>query len=247
MKKILIILFIVGLLFSFSCSSKDIKEKSTPQVSKSEKRQEEIEKPSQKISNPEQQEKSIPEQKETYPQISKSEKKQEEIEKPAQKISDTEQQKKLIPEQKETYNHINWFGFEEGLAKAEAEGKDIIIDFYTDWCKWCKVMDESTFSESEVIQFMGENFIPIRIEADDNQKQVEFQNHTFTLRQLTSAFGIKGFPSYGFLNENAQIITVVPGYIKKDMFMNILRYIHLKCYEKQISFDDFVNGKSNCK
>ena len=210
MKKILIILFIVGLLYSISCSSKDTKEKSAPQVSKSEKKQEELEKSPQKILNPEQQE-------------------------------------KLILEQEETYNHINWFGFEEGIAKAEAEGKDIIIDFYTDWCKWCEVMDESTFSEPEVIQFIGENFVPIRIKADDNQKQVEFQNHTLTLHQLTSAFRVKGFPSYGFLNENAQIITVVPGYIKKDMFMNILRYIHLKCYEKQISFDDFVKDKSKCK
>ena len=210
MKKILIILFVVGLLFSISCSSKDIKEKSTPQVSKSERKQEELEKLPQKVLN-------------------------------------TEQQEKLILEQEETYNNINWFGFEEGLAKAEAEGKDIIIDFYTDWCKWCKVMDDSTFSEPEVIQFIGENFVPIRIKADDNQKQVEFQNHTLTLHQLTSAFGIKGFPSYGFLNENAKIITVVPGYIKKDMFINILKYIHLKCYEMHISFEDFISGKSKCE
>ncbi len=32
--------------------------------------------------------------------------------------------------------------WKEVLAKAKAENKYIVVDCYTDWCGWCKVMDK---------------------------------------------------------------------------------------------------------
>ena len=42
-------------------------------------------------------------------------------------------------------HQVTWIGFNEGLEKAAKEKKNILVDFYTDWCHWCKVMDEKTF------------------------------------------------------------------------------------------------------
>ena len=39
-----------------------------------------------------------------------------------------------------------WYSFNEGIALAKKENKHIVLDFYTDWCGWCKVMDQKTFS-----------------------------------------------------------------------------------------------------
>ena len=138
-----------------------------------------------------------------------------------------------------------WYGFEEGLKKAKQENKHIIIDFYADWCKWCKVMDKKTFSVPEVEKYLFENFVPIRVNTELND-QVTFQGRTMSLRQLSGAFGIKGLPSLAFLTPNQEMITLIPGYIEKDQFMKILEYINKKCYAKQIPFENFLED-DNCK
>ena len=45
--------------------------------------------------------------------------------------------------------NLKWHSFDEGSTKAKAEGKQILIDIYTDWCHWCKVMDEKTYSDEK--------------------------------------------------------------------------------------------------
>ena len=106
-------------------------------------------------------------------------------------------------------------------------------------------MDEKTFSVPEVKKYLFENFVPIRVNTELND-QVTFQGKTFSLRQLSSIFGVKGLPSLAFLTSEQEMVTLIPGYIKKDKFMKILEYINKECYKKQIPFEDFLQD-DNCK
>ncbi len=133
----------------------------------------------------------------------------------------------------------NWYTFEEGMALAEKSDKHVVIDFYTDWCKWCKVMDEKTFSQPKVDSLLFENFIPIRLNAESNET-VTFRGQALTYRQLTQAFGVRSFPSLAYLTPNQELITIIPGFIEKDPFLNILSYMHQKCYAANVSFEDFL-------
>ncbi len=139
----------------------------------------------------------------------------------------------------------SWYTFNEGIQKAKKEQKPIVIDFYTDWCSWCKVMDKNTFSAPEVEQYLFTHFIPIRLNAENQTENIKFQNKVFTPRQLTSAFQITGFPSVAFVTSTEEIITVVPGYIEKAKFLKILEYVQQECYRTNVSFDEFL--KSGCK
>lgn len=139
-----------------------------------------------------------------------------------------------------------WLPFEEGIALAKEQGKDIIIDFYTDWCSWCKVMDEKTFSDPQVAAYMKEHYIAIRLDAESTSETIHFKGQTWTPRELTYAFQIQGFPSYGFLNKDAEVITVIPGYIEKDTFLKILEYMHKKCYEEGIDINKYIKGEVDC-
>ena len=47
---------------------------------------------------------------------------------------------------------IKWVDFNTGLALAQQTGKMAVIDCYTDWCGWCKVMDKKTFSDPKIIE-----------------------------------------------------------------------------------------------
>lgn len=138
-----------------------------------------------------------------------------------------------------------WYGFNEGIALAQKEKKHVVIDFYTDWCGWCKVMDQKTFSEPVVNQYLFSNFVPIRINAENDKEKLTFQGKTYTPRELTRAFQVTGYPSIAFVSPDMEVLGVIPGYIEKDRFLNLLKFVSQECYKTEITFDEFV--KNGCR
>ncbi|CUT04904.1 DUF255 domain-containing protein, partial [Candidatus Kryptobacter tengchongensis] len=45
---------------------------------------------------------------------------------------------------------LKWYSFSDGLKLAKSENKKVLIDVYTDWCEWCKKMDEEVYTNSTV-------------------------------------------------------------------------------------------------
>jgi len=133
-----------------------------------------------------------------------------------------------------------WYTFQDGIEVAEKDNKHVVIDFYTDWCRWCKVMDEKTFSVPKVEHYLFRHFVPIRINAESIQDTVFFKGQRLTFRELTAAFRVTGFPSVAFLTPDAELITIIPGYIKTEMFLNILKYMENECYRQQMSLEEFI-------
>ena len=56
---------------------------------------------------------------------------------------------------------INWMTVEEAQEKFMVSPKPIIIDLYTNWCYWCKVMDKKTYNNEKVIKYINKNFYAI--------------------------------------------------------------------------------------
>ncbi len=141
---------------------------------------------------------------------------------------------------------VEWLSFDKGVAKAESENKNMIIDFYTDWCHWCKVMDEKTFNDAGVSKVLAEKYITVRLDAEDGSQTANYKGQTYTNIELTRAFGVRGFPSIAFLDKQGEVITLVPGYVPAETFVNLLDYIDQECYKKQMSFDEFMKKKGEC-
>jgi thioredoxin-related protein len=142
---------------------------------------------------------------------------------------------------------VTWLSFDEGLAKAKSEKKNMIVDFYTDWCHWCKVMDEKTFNEANVSKKLKSRFIAVRLNAEDGSKTANYKGQEFTNIELTQAFGVRGFPSLAFIDPTGEVITIVPRYVPAETFSYLLEFIDTGCYKKQMKFEDYMKKKGKCK
>ncbi len=55
---------------------------------------------------------------------------------------------------------------EESFREAAEQGKLVLLSISAVWCHWCHVMDETTYSDPEVIELVNAGFIPVRVDND---------------------------------------------------------------------------------
>jgi uncharacterized protein YyaL (SSP411 family) len=64
-------------------------------------------------------------------------------------------------------SRISWQAWsDENFAKATSSRKLIILDLEAVWCHWCHVMEETTYSDLNVIQAMKKDFIAVKADQD---------------------------------------------------------------------------------
>jgi uncharacterized protein YyaL (SSP411 family) len=62
---------------------------------------------------------------------------------------------------------IQWRAWgQEIFDEAQKKNKLILLSLSAIWCHWCHVMDETTYSDPEIISLINNNFIPVRVDAD---------------------------------------------------------------------------------
>ena len=146
---------------------------------------------------------------------------------------------------------VNWVELKDNTS-INNDGKKMLIDLYTGWCGWCKVMDQKTFTNKEVIDKINKNFLPIKFNAE-YQKNVDFNDNTFKyvrsgrrgINELAYYLtnGNLSYPMTVFLDENYKLITLLPGYHKPDFYNLVLTYIG-EDHWKDTNWDDFLKNKS---
>lgn len=62
-----------------------------------------------------------------------------------------------------TIPEIDWMTMEEAMEAIKTEPKLIFIDFYTDWCGWCKRMDGTTFKDSLIVKEISQNYYAVNL------------------------------------------------------------------------------------
>ena len=139
---------------------------------------------------------------------------------------------------------INWMSWDEAVAMASSEKtpKKVFVDVYTDWCGWCKRMDQDTFQNPEVAAYMRENFYMVKLDGEQKEP-IEYKGKTYTFvpqgrngyHQLAAALlqGRLSYPTVVFLDETLQMLSPVPGYQKPDAFMMIARYFGDNIYKEK--------------
>ncbi|HEY1047176.1 MAG TPA: DUF255 domain-containing protein [Bacteroidia bacterium] len=122
---------------------------------------------------------------------------------------------------------ITWYSMTKGYAKAKKEKKFLVIDVYTDWCYWCKVMDKNTYENSEIIKRMNEYTVAVKFNPEVNGKHI-INKDTMSSSQLATYLAkggrIPGYPMTFIWKGIADNSTIKPysGYIEPAPFYEIL-------------------------
>ncbi len=109
-------------------------------------------------------------------------------------------------------NQIQWHSFESGMARGKFEKKNVFVNFYADWCLYCKEMDQATFKDPAVVSYLNENFIAVKVNTDREQ-------------QTASMFRVQGLPDSWFFSKQGEVIGHRPGFIPAETLLTILKSI----------------------
>ncbi len=101
---------------------------------------------------------------------------------------------------------IRWLtDWDEALAEAQTTGKAIMINFYTDVCPACRMLDENTFTDKDVGIFLNENFVNVKSNAGRSS--------------LHSRYGIRGVPTTIFTTPDGEELGRIIGFYPPDQFL----------------------------
>jgi thioredoxin-related protein len=141
-------------------------------------------------------------------------------------------------------NHpVKWLTFPEAEKMFIANPRPFFIDTYTDWCGWCKKMDQETFTNSVIADLLNNRFYPVKFNAE-GKDEVTFLGNKFindgksgNAHQLAVVLlqGQLSYPTVVFMTKDNDkySISPVPGFRQpKDMEV-ILSYFADKAYQTQ--------------
>ncbi|MEJ2678410.1 MAG: DUF255 domain-containing protein [Gemmatimonadota bacterium] len=64
-------------------------------------------------------------------------------------------------------DEIHWRSWGAGAFEtATATGSPVLLAITAAWCRWCALMDETTYSEASVIRLINDLFVPVRVDGD---------------------------------------------------------------------------------
>lgn len=127
---------------------------------------------------------------------------------------------------------LDWLEYGEALVRARSENKHVIIDFYTNWCGWCKVMDRNTYGDSSVATYLRRHFVLTKVNAE-SPKRLKVGEGTKSGIELARDFGVNSFPITWFLKPDGSRIDKLPGYRPPKDFQKVLTFVHERGYEKK--------------
>lgn len=96
-------------------------------------------------------------------------------------------------------------GYEEAMAAAKERNQPVLIDFYTDWCRWCKVLDTVTYIDPVVIE-LSKTVVFAKVHAEKDS--ISKQNNS-----------VAGYPSILLFDSNGKEIDRIVGYLPGPEFV----------------------------
>ena len=104
---------------------------------------------------------------------------------------------------------IEWLPWARStFDRAQAEDKPVLLSITAPWCYWCHVMDETTYSDSDVQSILARGFIAVRVDNDHRP-------------DINARYNVGGWPTTAFLTPHGGLIGGAT-YLPPDQFLAML-------------------------
>ena len=94
------------------------------------------------------------------------------------------------------------------LTAAQQKGQEAVIDFYTEWCTWCKRLDTVTYVDPAVIELAG-TMVFGKIDAEKDSVTAK-------------KYRVSGYPTILLINSDGSEIDRISGYLPPDEFVETI-------------------------
>ncbi len=121
---------------------------------------------------------------------------------------------------------INWRSYDEGVKLGKEEGKKVFINFYADWCHYCKMLDKKTFVNQDVIDYLNQHFIPVKVNSDKNTS-------------VAQKYQVRNLPVMWILSQDGEPIGQQPGFMPPEKLLPILKFVGTDSYKK-MKYKEFL-------
>ncbi len=142
-------------------------------------------------------------------------------------------------------NKTAWITLEQAAQNLKKEKRPVLIDLYTDWCGWCKVMDRKTYSNKNVSAYLSEKFYPVKVDAESKSNYTwEGKEYRFNTRYRTNEFALYltgaqlSYPTTVIIPPDGTAPQAIPGYMEPKEFELIVKYFGEGFYGK-IPFEEY--------
>ncbi len=143
---------------------------------------------------------------------------------------------------------VKWLSAEELQTAYRNNPKPILVDVYTDWCGWCKVMDRETYSNEKVATYINEHYYAIKLNAE-RKDSVQWGGRKFGYNPANRANdlavyflgGQMSFPTTVFLSALDAQPAPLPGFLKPKEIEPPLKYLGDGDYKTK-NFPEFMKG-----
>jgi len=132
---------------------------------------------------------------------------------------------------------MGWLTVAEVQSLMNDETRPVLVDVYTDWCHYCKVMDGTTWANQQVTEYVARYFYPIKFNAEGKTtttwKGKDYAFSTAYKVHMLAAEWLQGnmvYPSTVLLPPNGADPIIVPGVISVKDLEPILNYFGEKHY-----------------
>ena len=106
---------------------------------------------------------------------------------------------------------IKWNkSYSAAVAFAKKNHTLVMVDFYTDWCEWCKKMDTDVYPDQRVITAVDQ-FASVKLDAEKEGAD------------LAEKYDVDGYPTILILDTQGNLVDRIEGYRDADAFTTDLQ------------------------
>ncbi|MEK6857704.1 MAG: DUF255 domain-containing protein [Nanoarchaeota archaeon] len=89
---------------------------------------------------------------------------------------------------------IKWLDWNKSaFEKSKTEKKPVLLGISAVWCHWCHNMDNLAYSDKSVIEFINNNYIPIRVDTDKRP-------------DVNESYNVGGWPTTAILSSEGELL-----------------------------------------